>query len=92
MMSCKEAARLLSLKRDGKLPWYRYPSLWLHTTLCSWCKCYGDRVEFLGRLMQCCDDASNQDDIKLSKDARARIHKACCCDENKDKPSSDDPR
>ncbi len=81
MISCKESTRLSSLRRDGQLPWYKYPSLLFHLAMCRWCKWYCDRIRFIGSLARKCGDMVQKgdfaDDVKLADDARERIRKAC---------------
>ena len=91
MLSCKEAAQLLSLKADGVLPWYRRPSLWFHLAMCRWCKCYGKRMAFIASLLRGMDKEEAMDeDLKLSDQARERIRNVCCCgDENKNENSEE---
>lgn len=49
-LGCKEAARLLSEKRDRRLSWRARISLRLHMFACKMCQVYGSQIDALGRV------------------------------------------
>ncbi|HXV14585.1 MAG TPA: zf-HC2 domain-containing protein [Candidatus Krumholzibacteria bacterium] len=49
-MNCKDAARLLSEKRDRRLSWRARISLRLHMLACKMCKVYGSQLDTVGRV------------------------------------------
>ncbi len=50
MLSCREAARLVSEGLDHKLPWTRRLSLRTHLMMCGACSLFRRQVEGLDRL------------------------------------------
>ncbi len=53
-LSCKDAARLLSEKRDRRLPWRTRVSLRFHMLICKMCQVYGAQ---LGAVSRVCKEA-----------------------------------
>lgn len=51
MLSCRETARLISLKLDGQLPWYRYPRLLFHWSICKTTRAYARQAAALQRIV-----------------------------------------
>ena len=78
MLSCKEAARLISDRLDRELPLGRRIALRLHLAMCSACRRYRNQVESLNRLYS--RRAKRElsrvdfDSQSLSAEARERIN------------------
>ena len=51
-LSCKDAARLLSEKRDRRLPWRTRVSLRFHMLMCKMCQVYGTQLSAVSRVCQ----------------------------------------
>lgn len=49
-MTCKEAARLVSEKKDRDLPWYSRLKLRLHLAFCAACSHYRDHLEMISQI------------------------------------------
>lgn len=49
-LSCRDAARLLSEKRDRRLPWRTRVSLRLHMLVCKMCQVYGAQIGVVGQV------------------------------------------
>ncbi len=49
-LSCKDAARLLSERRDRRLPLRTYVSLRLHVFACKMCRIYGAQLVMVSRV------------------------------------------
>lgn len=60
-LSCKDAARLLSEKRDRRLPWRARISLRVHMLACKMCQVYGAQLAVVGRV---CREAGAHGDEK----------------------------
>lgn len=50
MISCKEAAQMVSLSIDGELPFFKRVSLKLHLTMCAYCKRYERQLKYIKEL------------------------------------------
>jgi hypothetical protein len=50
-ISCKEASRLISLSRDGRLTFGQRTALRLHLALCNACTNVKEQFEFLSRAL-----------------------------------------
>ena len=82
MMSCKEAARLISEERDHSLSFGQRMGLRMHLVMCTLCRGYKQNIEALGRIFARAGDAvlsslplgdSDDKDLALSTSARQRI-------------------
>ncbi len=82
MMSCKEAARLISEERDHPLSLGQRFGLRMHLVMCALCRGYKQNLDALGRIFARAGDAvlsslplGDSDDKKLvlSVSARQRI-------------------
>jgi hypothetical protein len=50
MMDCHEAARLISERKDHRLPWRRVLSLRMHLVMCRMCVTYHRQLDLLTRV------------------------------------------
>ncbi|MDH3197317.1 MAG: hypothetical protein OEO21_03675 [Candidatus Krumholzibacteria bacterium] len=50
MMDCHEAARLISERKDHRLPWRRVLELRLHLVMCRMCVTYHRQLDLLTRV------------------------------------------
>ena len=75
MLTCKEAAELISRSLDEKLPIWRRLSLWLHVTLCRFCRRYRRDLHQIHRAVGSAPDGELPADSghHLSDEARDRI-------------------
>lgn len=75
MMNCKEAGRLVSEKRDRKLPMGKLMRLRMHLSICQLCKIYSRQIELLGEISRKASTMVLQSSFPftLSADAKARI-------------------
>lgn len=82
MLSCKEAAKLVSENLDRKLPFWRRVSLRLHLAMCSTCAAYRRQIEVLNRLVttRYRFGAPQRDTDRLSDDRIAQIKAALRAD------------
>jgi len=51
-LNCKDAARLLSEKRDRRLSWRTRISLRFHMLMCKMCQSYGTQLSTVSRVCQ----------------------------------------
>ena len=51
-MTCKEAARLVSEKKDRDLPWHNRLGLRFHLAFCRMCRRYRDHLEMISRISE----------------------------------------
>ena len=79
--NCKEAIRLQSDALDRPLPLLRRIGLWIHLTLCVWCKRYGKQIKFLRTAAQHCEHDHSPEQT-MPPEARERIKRALKTDEN----------
>ena len=54
-LGCKEAARLLSERRDHRLPWRTRIALRFHLLICKMCQIYGTQLSTVSRV---CNEAA----------------------------------
>ena len=82
MMSCKEAARLISEERDHQLSLGQRMGLRMHLVMCTLCRGYKQNIEALGRIVARAGDAvlsslplgdSDDKELALPVSARQRI-------------------
>jgi hypothetical protein len=82
MLSCKEAARLISEGRDRPLTFGQRLGLRLHLLMCTLCRGYKQNLEALGRIFARAGDAvlaslplgkDNKEELALSPAAKQRI-------------------
>lgn len=82
MLTCKEAARLISECRDRRLTFGQRAGLRLHLLMCALCRGYKQNVEALGRIFARAGDAvlaslplgkGDDDELVLSPGAKQRI-------------------
>lgn len=66
---CKEAAALLSDRRERPLQWHERAGLRVHLAICRWCPRYNRFLNLLDELFGPADVPG----VQLSADARARI-------------------
>jgi predicted anti-sigma-YlaC factor YlaD len=58
MLSCKEAARLLSQDLDRRLPFGRRVALRVHLAICDGCTNFSKQIAFLRRALQRLDSGT----------------------------------
>ena len=77
MLSCKEAARLLSQSLEERLPFRRRVSLRFHVMMCHLCRRYGKQIRLLDQIFrkhgEIEDDTADTTGASLSSDAKARL-------------------
>lgn len=77
MLSCREAARLLSESLEEPLPFRRRLSLRFHVMMCRLCRRYGGQIRLLDRVFrkhgEIEDDTTDAAGASLSADAKARL-------------------
>jgi hypothetical protein len=82
MMSCKEAARLISEERDHPLSFGQRMGLRMHLVMCALCRRYKQNIEALGGIFARAGDFvlsslplgdTDDDELVLSAAARQRI-------------------
>ncbi len=79
-LTCKDAARLLSEKRDRRLSWRTRISLRFHMLMCKMCQVYGTQLGAVSRVCQeagvraedHCPDCLPEDRKRRMKDAMDR--------------------
>lgn len=80
MLSCKEVSRLISDSLEVQLPLRQRVSLRVHLFMCSFCSRFRRQMLFLHEAAHAFASAGATDrlplEIRLSADARARIHAA----------------
>lgn len=80
MITCREAARLLSDKLEYPLPLYKRIYLRMHLAMCSGCSLYGRQIKALKNLVSRRIDANQEISLSstssLSDDARHRMKSA----------------
>lgn len=79
MMTCREAARLISQELDVPLPWGRRLALWLHVGLCRACRAYRRDLRLLTdwvRSRARDPDADGEEGSRLSEADRRRLEEA----------------
>jgi hypothetical protein len=80
-INCKQSAVRSSELRDHDISWKRKLELWIHITVCRFCRIYDKQIKKLGRFSRllgeatCCDDdtVGGKTDIRLSEEAKSRI-------------------
>lgn len=82
MMTCKEAARLISEGRDRQLTFGQRVGLRLHLLMCALCRGYQQNLEMLGRIFARAGDVvmaslpvgkKDGEELALSASAKQRI-------------------
>lgn len=75
MMSCKEAARLLSEQKDHKLPLGKRIELKFHLGMCRVCRIYERQMQWLSRMANRAGELvmGNTAGPELSPEAKERI-------------------
>ena len=80
-LSCRDAARMLSEKRDRRLSWRARISLRLHMFACKVCQVYGSQLAVVNRV---CNEAGVRAEDKcpgeLSVDRKRKIKDAIARD------------
>ncbi|MBW1982169.1 MAG: zf-HC2 domain-containing protein [Deltaproteobacteria bacterium] len=79
MLSCKEAAQLISESLDNQLPLSRRLALRMHLLMCKFCSRYWKQMHFLRKTLHYCSEHVEETqylpEASLSQEARARIKK-----------------
>jgi hypothetical protein len=76
MMTCEEASRLVSEKKDHHLPWRKRVGLRIHLLMCRMCRVYESQLQILTRISRSAGDLvinRQVDDVALPVDAKQRI-------------------
>lgn len=76
MMSCKEAAQLISEQKDHKLGFGDRMGLRMHLVMCRMCNAYKNKLDMISRFAQQASDfvlGDAQTAVALSADAKQRI-------------------
>ncbi len=74
MISCKEAARLISERRDRPLGWRERIALYVHLSMCGVCSAYRRQIDTLGAIARRVGTAVADAPLAgLSPEARERI-------------------
>lgn len=79
-LTCRDLARLLSERRDRRLPWRTRVSLRLHIFVCKMCRVYGAQFDTVGRVCreagvragETCPGELSEERKRAMKDALAR--------------------
>ncbi len=75
MLSCKEAIELASQSQDTQLPWQAKIGFRVHLLMCKTCARYVEQLAFIKKSVSQLDERiQNSEYLKLSADAKARIH------------------
>jgi len=76
MITCKEAARLISERKDHKLGFKDRLGLRMHLVMCRMCTAYKNKLEIISRLARQAGELVLGDEpaaVALSTDARQRM-------------------
>ena len=78
MLSCKDAAKLVSKNLDRPLPLWRRLSLRLHVAMCNGCSIYRRQIESMNKVVSdhYQHDQAEEDGKDLPDDALERIKEA----------------
>jgi hypothetical protein len=77
MMSCKEAAQLVSESFDHKLPLHKLVGLKMHLMMCSMCRRFARQLQIIRQALptfaEMEADLDRPSKIRLSPEAKSRI-------------------